>query len=204
MTWFQKGLDALALFYSILFFPVPILWLIIHPAIHFWRRFGNRSYWLALPIWTASGIALVFLRHRIFAERISPNALTWLLGSALVFLAVWIDRRVRRDFGLRRLAGLPEVVPNRYPGGIVRSGIYAYVRHPRYLEYMLTFVGLALLTGAAGIFLLAIVTVLLYHIVVPLEERELREHYGAQYETYARSVPRFLPRLWQKTKSQEW
>jgi len=46
-----------------------------------------------------------------------------------------------------------------------------------------------------GIFLLAIVTILLYLIVAPLEERELREHYGPEYEAYARDVPRFLPRL---------
>ena len=60
---------------------------------------------------------------------------------------------------------------------------------------MLSFFGLGLLTGATGIFLLAIVTVLLYLIVTPLEERELREHYGEGYEAYARAVPRFLPRL---------
>jgi len=46
-----------------------------------------------------------------------------------------------------------------------------------------------------GIFLLAILTILLYLIVAPLEERQLREHYGSEYEGYARAVPRFLPRL---------
>ena len=102
---------------------------------------------------------------------------------------------VHRDFGLRRLAGLPEMNPGRYPGGMVKSRIYSWVRHPRYLEYMLSFFGLGLLTGATGIFLLAIVTVLLYLIVTPLEERELREHYGEGYEAYGRAVPRFLPRL---------
>ena len=102
---------------------------------------------------------------------------------------------MHRDFGLRRLAGLPEMNPGRYPEGMVKSGIYSWVRHPRYLEYMLSFFGLGLLTGATGIFLLAIVTVLLYLIVTPLEERELREHYGEGYEAYARAVPRFLPRL---------
>ena len=67
---------------------------------------------------------------------------------------------------------------------------------------MLTFTGLAVLTGAGGIFLLAIVTVLMYQIVAPLEERELRQHYGAEYESYTRLVPRFLPRLRRNTKLQ--
>ena len=195
MAWLSKGIDVAALLYAILFFPAPFLWLIVHPAIRFWRRFGARSLWIALPLWTFSGTFLVLLRHRIFAGRIGRNPLTAISGVALIALAVWIGHHVHRRLGLHRLAGLPEVNPGRYPGGVVRAGIYARVRHPRYLEYMLTFVGLALLTGAVGIFLLAIVTILLYLIVAPLEERELREHYGPEYEAYARDVPRFLPRL---------
>jgi protein-S-isoprenylcysteine O-methyltransferase Ste14 len=39
------------------------------------------------------------------------------------------------------------------------------------------------------------VTFLLYLIVTPLEERELRQQYGSEYEAYARKVPRFLPRF---------
>ncbi len=190
----QGTVDAVALIYAIVFFPAPFFWLTIHPAIRFWRRFGNRSFWVALPLWTSSGTLLVLLRHRIFAERIGRNPLTTIAGAALIALALWIGHHVHRQLGLQRLAGLPEVSPGRYSGGVVRTGIYARVRHPRYLEYMLTFVGLALLTGAVGIFLLAIITILLYLIVAPLEERELCEHYGPEYEAYARDVPRFLPR----------
>ena len=92
--------------------------------------------------------------------------------------------------------------PSRYEGGVVRAGVYRVVRHPRYAEYMLEFFGFALLTGAVGFFLLAIITVLMYLIVTPLEERELRDHYGSQYEVYARQVPRFLPR-WRKQQASE-
>lgn len=198
LVWLQKGLDGFALFYAILFFPAPIFWLMIHPAIHFWRRFGSRSLWIAPPLWAVCGATLFLLRHRIFSQRLGRNGATWILGSGLLFLALWIAKRVRREFGWRRLAGLPELSPGHYTGGVVRSGIYALIRHPRYLEFMLTFVGLALLTGALGIFLLAFVTILLYVIVAPLEERELRGQYGSEYEAYARTVPRFLPRLRRK------
>jgi protein-S-isoprenylcysteine O-methyltransferase Ste14 len=198
VAWIQKALDALALVYALWFFPAPIFWLIIHPAIHFWRRFGNRSFWIAAPVWAGCGAALVIARHRLFAERVGCNALTTLIGLGLIGLALRIGHGVHRDLGLKRLGGLPEVSPGRYQGGVVRTGIYARLRHPRYVEYVLTFVGLGLLTGAVGIFLLAMVTVLLYYIVAPLEERELREHYGAEYEAYAQAVPRFVPRLRRK------
>ena len=32
------------------------------------------------------------------------------------------------------------------------------------------------------------------HLVVRLEERELRERFGTAYEAYCRRVPRYLPR----------
>jgi len=190
-----RAIDTIALVYAMAYFPAPLFWLIVHGGIHFWRRFGNRSFWIALPLWIACDTVLFRVRDWLFAERVHRDALTWTAGLALVAAAVAIGHRVHRDFGLRRLAGLPEISPDRYPDAMVRSGIYARVRHPRYLEYMLTFFGLGLLTGAKGIFLLAIVTVLLYLMVTPLEERELREHYGQRYEAYARAVPRFVPRL---------
>jgi protein-S-isoprenylcysteine O-methyltransferase Ste14 len=60
---------------------------------------------------------------------------------------------------------------------------------------MLMLMGVAFLTGAVTIFLLAILNILLYQIVAPLEERALLDQYGQQYEAYRRSVPRFVPRF---------
>jgi len=202
MTWFEESLDILAIAYAVVFFPAPVFWLIIHSRIHFWRRFGNRAFLIALPVWVISGVVLVLLRQTIFSQRIERSVLSWLFGASLMALAVWTNRQVHREFSLRRLAGLPEINRARPDSGMVRAGIYARVRHPRYMEFMLSFLGLAFLTGALGIFLLAFATILLYLIVAPLEERELRESYGTEYETYARTVPRFLPHLWQRDKSQ--
>jgi protein-S-isoprenylcysteine O-methyltransferase Ste14 len=194
MNTLNWSLDMLALFYALLFFPAPIFWLMIHPAIKFWRRFGTRALWVALPAWLVCGATLLAFRRELFADRLNRNVFTTLAGTGLVLLGLWLNRRVHREFSWRRLVGLPELTPERHPGGVVRSGIYANLRHPRYLEFMMTFVGLALLTGAVGIFVLAIVTILLYLIVAPLEERELRQQYGQAYEAYRSEVPRFIPR----------
>jgi protein-S-isoprenylcysteine O-methyltransferase Ste14 len=60
---------------------------------------------------------------------------------------------------------------------------------------MLMILSVAFLTGAPAIFLLAFLNVLLYQILAPLEERELLDQYGPQYEDYQRLVPRFVPYL---------
>lgn len=187
--------DGVALLYAILIFPAPLFWLTIHPAIHFWRRHGNRSFWIALPVWMATGTALVFLRRSSVGARLEQPFWMVLLGLTLVGVAVWMDSATRRDLGVRRLVGIPEMNPRDPRARVISGGIYSHLRHPRYVQYCLTFWGLALLTSELWVFLLAILTVLLYLIVAPLEERELREQYAEAYETYARQVPRFIPRL---------
>ena len=191
-------LDIAAFTYALLLFPAPLFWLVIHPAIGYWREKGTKAYWVALPVWVGTGVLLFLSRSLLFAQRIDRDALTWITGTVLLVVAVWVDRSVLRQFSVRRIIGLPELHPERNRGEVVRSGIYARIRHPRYLEYILMFLGWALLTGAVGIFALAFATILMYLIVAPLEERELRGRYGAAYEEYARAVPRFIPRLRRK------
>lgn len=200
MLWVSKTIDVVAIVYVVLFFPVPIYWLIFHPAINFWRRVGYRSFWVGLPVWHFCGVPLAFFQGPLWAHRLPRNSLTYGLGVVLLGLASWVLVRVHREFSFKRLAGLPELNPRHPLSGIVRSGIYARVRHPRYADLILGFIAFGLLTGSAGIFLLAIVTILMYLIVASLEERELRERYGSEYEAYARAVPRFLPRFWRQAR----
>jgi protein-S-isoprenylcysteine O-methyltransferase Ste14 len=201
MTLLYRVLDVVAFAYLLAFFPTPFFWLIIHPAIGIWRRFGNHAYWVALPVWAGCGAILFLVRHPLYAHRLERTPPVWILGLALLALAAALNRNVHRKFSLPRIIGLPEIHPERDRGSLVCTGIYGRVRHPRYLEFMVMFVALGLLTGAAGIFLLAFVSLLMYLIVAPLEERELRQHYGSAYDDYAREVPRFLPRLRRQIKA---
>ena len=66
---------------------------------------------------------------------------------------------------------------------------------------MLMILGMAFLTGVPAIFLLAFLSVLLYQVVAPLEERKLLDPYGPQDEDYRQLVPRFVPRLGRMPKA---
>jgi len=192
---FLHLIDYIALFYLVLLLWIPFFWFVFHPAIRFWRRLGNRAFWVVLPVWLIFAAGIIIARHEIFARRLERSALTWAVGGVLFFVASWLDGQTRRAFGWRRLAGLTEINPEHRLCGVIRTGIYARLRHPRYLLYMLMILSMAFLTGARVIFLLAFLNILMYQILAPLEERELLDQYGPEYEDYRRLVPRFVPHL---------
>ena len=192
---FLHLIDYLALVYLVLLLWIPFFWFAFHPGIRFWRRVGNRAFWVALPVWLIFAVGIIMARRELFARRLERSALTWAVGGVLFFVASWLDVQTRRAFGWRRLAGLTELNPEHRLCAVIRTGVYGRVRHPRYVLYMLMILSMAFLTGAQAIFLLAFLSVLLYQILAPLEERELLDQYGPQYEDYRRLVPRFVPHL---------
>src|SRR5277367_1226418 len=134
-TGFLQLIDYIALFYLILLLWIPFYWLVFHPAIAFWRRLGNRSFWVALPVWLVFAAGITLARHGLFAGRWERNALTWALGGVLFFVASWLDVETRHALGWRRLAGLTELNPQHRLCGVIRTGVYARIRHPRYVLY---------------------------------------------------------------------
>jgi protein-S-isoprenylcysteine O-methyltransferase Ste14 len=74
------------------------------------------------------------------------------------------------------------------------EGIYARLRHPRYVEVTLWTLGYSLIANYTGVYLLWLLSLPTLHLVVLLEERELRQRFGASYDAYARRVPRYLPK----------
>lgn len=74
------------------------------------------------------------------------------------------------------------------------DGAYAYVRHPMYAAFWLWAIAQALLlpnwiAGLSGLVGFGC----LYLFRVPVEERMMRERFGAEYDAYARATPRVLP-----------
>ncbi|MDH3369164.1 MAG: isoprenylcysteine carboxylmethyltransferase family protein, partial [Gemmatimonadota bacterium] len=93
------------------------------------------------------------------------------------------------------LSGIPELRKGD-PGRLLTEGIYARLRHPRYVEVILGVISYALVANYLGGYVVVLVTVASMVPLVLLEERELRDRFGDAYDEYARRVPRFIPR-WQ-------
>lgn len=180
-------LAALVLFLQL---PIPLFWFIVHPQVNFWRRHQKAGYLTGLLLsWGPVTFCLVFFRHEIF-RRDWPSPWGIVAGFILLILEGWIFWRVGRDLGTSRLVGRAELSGG---GEVANNGIYARIRHPRYMGSLIAILGACLLAGTRVMWILAAVWSLLTLVAIMFEERELRARFGAAYEEYCRQVPRFVP-----------
>jgi protein-S-isoprenylcysteine O-methyltransferase Ste14 len=185
---------VLALVLVIAFPPALVFWLLVHPFARAWRRLGagpTLAVLYALLILAMVGLFLA--RRPILAVEFGMRAPLAVLGALCLGGAGIALRAVRRQLPLRVQMGVPELDAHAEQR-LITEGIYAHLRHPRYVEMMLGLLGFALIANyLAGYVVFALGGVLI-HVVVVLEERELRERFGSAWDEYARRVPRYLPR----------
>ena len=79
---------------------------------------------------------------------------------------------------------------------LVVTGLYRHVRNPMYIAVVSAIVGEGLILGNVTVFGYgAAVWLFTYLFVLAYEEPTLRKSFGAEYERYCASVPRWIPRL---------
>lgn len=175
--------------------PISIcLWYAIHPFARFWRRIGPAGTYLALAI-PFSGVGWLIWRWRdrlLGADLGTQPALIAVAVVAAVFGArvAWSRRRLLTQ---RVLVGVPEL-SRTDRGRLITDGIYARLRNPRYVELLAFVFAYVCVANYAGTWVVAVLLVPAIQVVVLLEERELRERFGAEYDAYCRRVPRWIPR----------
>jgi protein-S-isoprenylcysteine O-methyltransferase Ste14 len=172
-------------------------WLLVHPFIGFWRRLGVRLALIVLGAFLlASVLGLLTIRETLLGADLGFSWPLFAVGVLLIVAAAWISLKRRKHLTMRILAGLPELEaePDKQ-GVLLEKGPYAVIRHPRYVEVVLATFAYAAVANYAGCWLLVIAMLPVLHLVVVLEERELRERFGDAYRDYAARVPRYIPRL---------
>ena len=172
-----------------------LMWLVIHPFAKWLRRVG--LVWayviVAVPIIVWLGTSL-WLRDTILAIDYGTNYLLMALSVIPSALAVAIHVSYRKYLTMRILAGVPELTGNQ-AGVLLTEGIYSRIRHPRYVESILWILGYALFTNYLAMYLAFLLMLPIMHVVVLLEEKELKKRFGSAYEEYCRHVPRYIPRV---------
>ena len=195
---------ALALLVLLTYPPAVLLWFGIHPWARYWRRIGTLATYLILSLPMLGLVGWLYKSRGVLLGR--DLGTSWpLVAVAAVSLGVGgaIARQRMKHLRFSILSGEPELSRLAYPGRLLTEGIYARLRHPRYVEVTFWVLGYALIANHSGVYLLWLISLPLLHLVVLLEERELRQRFGAPYEEYARRVPRYLPRRAARVSKQD-
>lgn len=162
----------------------------------FRRRLGPMwTYSLVGTILASTMIGLFLARERLLAREFGMSYPLTGLGLGCLAVAVILFRQYRRHLTLSTQLGLPELAPERHRGKLLTEGVYARLRHPRYVELVVALLGYALIANYLAIYILFLLCLPLLYLIVVLEERELRERFGEAYRDYCRQVPRFLPKF---------
>lgn len=110
----------------------------------------------------------------------------WLIGAVIV---LWCFA----DFTFKG-HGTPN--PVNPPKELVTTGMYRYVRNPIYAATLAILLGHFLWFKTIWMLAYAVAVFLFFHLFVTLyEEPRLTKKFGAAYEKYCKSVPRWIPKL---------
>jgi len=124
------------------------------------------------------------------------------LGYPLAVVVLWFARPTPRSIAAGALVGLIGLWLRAYAAGYLQkheiltvTGPYARTRNPLYLGSAILAVGVAVAAHSwVSSVILCVYFIVFYPIVMCREEAELRAHYGARFDEYARVVPLFIPR----------
>ena len=200
-AWLESTRYYMALVLWLTLPPAIVYWLLLHPLAAFWRRLGVGATFASLFVALgATGWVAWHFRGPFLADSYPVRGVFVVIGLLLYVLAVVIEKKCRKHLKLRILVGVPELSAEQ-PGVLLTEGIYGHTRNPRYLDLIIAITGLSLIVNYHGMYWLFVATCIGIYAVVLLEERELRQRFGAAYDEYCRQVPRFIPRSWKFLQS---
>ena len=186
----------LALF-LLMFFPGGMLyWFSVHPFIGFWRRIGLHAALAVNGALIALVAAAVYLARRpLLSIEYGDRLPLAIAGGALLAASVAMRAVVTSRLTKKILMGLPELAPESHGVPLLTDGIYARLRHPRYAQVAVALLGGALLMNYLAAYVTCAAGLVALRLIVPIEERELRQRFGQAYDEYCARTPRFVPRF---------
>ncbi|MFL6436623.1 MAG: methyltransferase family protein [Terriglobales bacterium] len=137
---------------------------------------GLVPYWICC--WRFEHLSIAWIPARVF-------------GAVLVIVGALTLLDSFARFALKGLGTPAPVFPTRH---LVVSGLYRFVRNPMYVAILAIVLGQGLMFGNVRLLGYGAVLWLTFHLfVLVYEEPTLRRTFGAEYESFCASVPRWIP-----------
>ncbi|RWM31020.1 isoprenylcysteine carboxylmethyltransferase family protein [Mesorhizobium sp.] len=152
---------------------------------------GSALFLIAAPGVVAGLIPWLLTDHYRMPLSMVPGFVP--LGWILVIGAAGILLHAFARFALEGLGTPAPVAPTEK---LVVGGIYRHVRNPMYVAVLSIILGQALIFSSWAVFVYGLIAAAaMISFVKIYEEPTLARRYGAEYETYRRAVPGWLPRI---------
>jgi protein-S-isoprenylcysteine O-methyltransferase Ste14 len=130
---------------------------------------------------------LVLLNYRVWF--VNPFSILQIISWIVLFLSIYV---VITGYLLLKRKGKPD---SNFENTslLVKSGIYAYIRHPLYLSIFLLGTGAMLKDPAPVQMLLGGINLIAVYITARIEENEMITKFGDDYRLYMTKSKMFIP-----------
>ena len=137
-----------------------------------------------------ASIVLLFAHIPGLRWQFLPRSATSVLaGLAIQVLSLWFAIAARRALGRHWSGEITAKVDHE----LIRTGPYAFARHPIYTDIIGMFAGTAVVSGELHALAGAVLIIYAYLRKIRLEERELARTFGDTYEQYRRETRALIP-----------
>ncbi len=167
---------------------IPLFWIPVHLATGFFRKLGLFTYLMPFITWVP--IAYVIYHYRLFLLqfKVQLPAIVNITGIPLFLFGTLLHVWTAVLLGGLGIIGVPEI-SSKAKSILVTKGPFSIIRHPTYLAHSLIFLGVFFITGEVVVGVVALLDFLVVNsMIVPLEEKELLNRFGEEYQKYKGKV----------------
>ena len=188
-------LDVVGLLVCSVYCTIPLFWLVFHPFVEKWRKYGRKAYLAIMPAWGVFIAAAFALGWPMRHLHLYDSKLPWVLGVLFILAGLSIYRSASQGFDRARVSGLAELEPHQHDQKLVVTGIRNQVRHPIYLGHLCEVFGWTVGTGSIALCALLVFAAITGATMIHKEDAELEQRFGDVYRQYRNRVPALLPRF---------
>jgi protein-S-isoprenylcysteine O-methyltransferase Ste14 len=181
--------ESLAIMTLMFWSAIPLFWIPVHLATGFFRKLGLFTYLMPLIIWVPTAYVIYHYRFLLLQFKVQLPAILNITGIPLFLLGTLLHIWTAVLLGGLGIIGVPEI-SSKIKSTLITKGPFSIVRHPTYLAHTLIFSGVFLITEEVVVGVVALLDFIVVNsMIIPLEEKELLNRFGEEYQKYKRQVP---------------
>jgi len=152
------------------------------------HRTGDIGQLILFCLFMALWISDMLLKYSSFLNEYIPVGVRLPFGILLLIVS-----------GYMAVTGLSIVFGKQAQSqGVIKKGVFNFVRHPIYLSEIILYLGLLVLNISLAAAFIWIIAIFFLHYISRYEEKLLLVKFGKEYEHYMKEVPMWFPRLYRK------